>query len=356
MKQKLLLLALATITPAAFASGFGRPAFVVDQCNGGVGVNTCTMKEAGSAGTGGSSSSGGKSQAELATAALAASGAGVAALLAEDKTSQLLVPKNVKGSYNSSVPGGNPFVFCSGGRPSRKNPLRKIYDMICPDGKVSPEQAAQKNGLTDHVNDARSLGGELAKIGTAGMIGMGISSAAKNTLGASTDSQGNSVNVNNNMSFNDYNRQVYNQIRQEDYLRQQENWKAAQDPEYIKQVIPDSNNFKTNQNIIAGQQAMIDNLNKEALAAANKLSSISDQPVFGPGGYAPTNVVTISGPQPGQNPSSYLSADGKSIIHGGIPIPVGDYSKNKVGSPAHIGTPIQSTQPTPTAIFNSHFR
>ena len=45
-----------------------------------------------------------------------------------------------KGSYNSKVPGGNVFVFCSGNRPSRANPLRPIYDSICPasKGNIAP--------------------------------------------------------------------------------------------------------------------------------------------------------------------------------------------------------------------------
>jgi hypothetical protein len=42
-----------------------------------------------------------------------------------------------QGQYNSSVPGGNVFIFCKGGRPSKLNPMRPIYDSTCPAGNGS---------------------------------------------------------------------------------------------------------------------------------------------------------------------------------------------------------------------------
>lgn len=36
-----------------------------------------------------------------------------------------------QGKYSNKVPGGNVFLFCGGGRPSRTNPLRPVYDDIC---------------------------------------------------------------------------------------------------------------------------------------------------------------------------------------------------------------------------------
>jgi hypothetical protein len=47
---------------------------------------------------------------------------------------------NIKGSYNNAVPNGNIFGFCSGPRPGRHDPLRAVYDSICPAGKVSQPQ------------------------------------------------------------------------------------------------------------------------------------------------------------------------------------------------------------------------
>jgi hypothetical protein len=43
--------------------------------------------------------------------------------------------QNSSGSYNSSVPGGNVFAFCSAVRPPK--PLSAIWDAICPAGKAS---------------------------------------------------------------------------------------------------------------------------------------------------------------------------------------------------------------------------
>jgi hypothetical protein len=47
---------------------------------------------------------------------------------------------NIKGSYNSAVPNGNIFGFCSGPRPGRHDPLRAVYDSICPAGKTPQAQ------------------------------------------------------------------------------------------------------------------------------------------------------------------------------------------------------------------------
>jgi hypothetical protein len=59
---------------------------------------------------------------------------------AQQTMAELNRQKPPKGQYNSQVPGGNVFIFCSGGRPSRANPLRPIYDSICPSnkGNVAP--------------------------------------------------------------------------------------------------------------------------------------------------------------------------------------------------------------------------
>lgn len=36
-----------------------------------------------------------------------------------------------QGKYSDKVPGGNVFLFCGAGRPSKANPLRVVYDSIC---------------------------------------------------------------------------------------------------------------------------------------------------------------------------------------------------------------------------------
>ncbi len=48
----------------------------------------------------------------------------------------------VNGSSSSTI--SNPFLFCSGGRPRRYNPLRPIYDTICPAGQFSPQQITKQ--------------------------------------------------------------------------------------------------------------------------------------------------------------------------------------------------------------------
>lgn len=40
------------------------------------------------------------------------------------------------GVYNGVV--SNPFAFCGAGRPGKRNPLRKVYDQICPAGNAKP--------------------------------------------------------------------------------------------------------------------------------------------------------------------------------------------------------------------------
>lgn len=41
--------------------------------------------------------------------------------------------KNQSGSYNSMA--ANPFSFCGTGRPGKHNPMRVVWDQVCPDGK-----------------------------------------------------------------------------------------------------------------------------------------------------------------------------------------------------------------------------
>lgn len=53
-----------------------------------------------------------------------------------------------KGQFNN-VPGGNVFIFCSGGRPGKHNPYRVIYDRICPAGDSSKVKAAAAPQIID---------------------------------------------------------------------------------------------------------------------------------------------------------------------------------------------------------------
>lgn len=277
MNKKLLLLALASIAPTSFATELGIPTFVIDSCDGNIGFNNCKMRDINERGSQTSQSTG-KSKIQIATEGIAAGAAGLDALLAEDKTSGLFKTPNIKGVFNSRVPGGNPFVFCSGGRPSRKNPLRPVYDAVCPAGKVTPEQVAQKNGLANHMNDAKDLTSKLATAGTSSLIGIGLSEAAKKTLGGTQDIHGNSLSVANNMSLNQYNRQLYNQIQHENYLRQQEEWKARQDPEYVKKIIPDSSSYVPSQTVINNQKQVFDNLVKNTQSDLAQFNGLMNTP------------------------------------------------------------------------------
>lgn len=47
--------------------------------------------------------------------------------------------KNQAGDFNSRVP--NPFVFCAAPKPSRGNPLRPVWDQICPSGNAQAAAA-----------------------------------------------------------------------------------------------------------------------------------------------------------------------------------------------------------------------
>lgn len=44
--------------------------------------------------------------------------------------------KSAEGKFEG-VPGGNPFVFCSGPRPPKRSPLSPIYDRICSDAQAN---------------------------------------------------------------------------------------------------------------------------------------------------------------------------------------------------------------------------
>ena len=41
----------------------------------------------------------------------------------------------IEGKFES-VPGGNPFVFCSGPRPPKRSPLSAVYDRVCIDAQA----------------------------------------------------------------------------------------------------------------------------------------------------------------------------------------------------------------------------
>lgn len=47
--------------------------------------------------------------------------------------------KNQSGSYNSKV--ANPFSFCSAAKPGKGNPMRVIWEQICPAGNAQPAAA-----------------------------------------------------------------------------------------------------------------------------------------------------------------------------------------------------------------------
>lgn len=47
--------------------------------------------------------------------------------------------QNQKGDFNSMVP--NPFVFCSGKKPKKGNPLRAVWNQICPSGNAQATAA-----------------------------------------------------------------------------------------------------------------------------------------------------------------------------------------------------------------------
>jgi hypothetical protein len=47
--------------------------------------------------------------------------------------------KNQTGVYNSKV--SNPFVFCSAPKPGKRNPMRAIWEQICPAGHAQAAAA-----------------------------------------------------------------------------------------------------------------------------------------------------------------------------------------------------------------------
>lgn len=47
--------------------------------------------------------------------------------------------KNQSGSFNSMA--SNPFSFCSGPKPSKHDPMRKVWDQICPAGNAQAAAA-----------------------------------------------------------------------------------------------------------------------------------------------------------------------------------------------------------------------
>lgn len=296
--SKLMLLITMGMTSTAFASGLGTSSFVSSTPPG---VNPIKDTKQSVERT---------QSATNKTTEIAKNNAG------KDPVADLLKPKVVKGSYSSSVPGGNPFIFCSGPRPSRKSPLRPIYDKICPDGKTSPEQAMAKNGLNDHIKDAQNLSKDLAKSGTSMLTGVGLSDAASKILGAQLNNDGTSKNA-NNMSFNDYNNKMYNQIKQEDYLRKQEAYKAAINPEYVPKEIPNSKAYNLNStNIIKNQQASMEQLSKEVAQQQQQLNKLNNQVVVGSNNTqkntqnnnVTTNTVSTNKVQSSKTNNNFVSA------------------------------------------------
>lgn len=113
--KKYLVLGLLLISPAAFAQLY------IQKCtdpNGG--IVTCSM------GTTPGSMSNATPNQSSSVPGLSIAGAGAALSF---------VAPQVNGNYDSRYPG-NIFAFCSGGRPGRHDPLRAVYDTICPKGKV----------------------------------------------------------------------------------------------------------------------------------------------------------------------------------------------------------------------------
>lgn len=107
------------------------------------------------------------------------------------------------GQYSSSV--SNPFVFCSGGRPSRRNPMRKVYDRICPKSDETSEKLMRESGNEQFAGIAKQLD-------------------------------------QNSSQYGKQSRDFYNKLQNEDRLRRLEKYENNQNGiyQYVSKV-PDSN-------------------------------------------------------------------------------------------------------------------
>lgn len=65
--------------------------------------------------------------------------------------------KNQSGSYNSMA--ANPFSFCGAARPGKGNPMRVVWDQVCPDGKkqAAPAPVAVPSGNNLSLPNTQNL-------------------------------------------------------------------------------------------------------------------------------------------------------------------------------------------------------
>lgn len=63
--------------------------------------------------------------------------------------------KNQSGSFNSMA--SNPFSFCSGPKPNKHDPMRKVWDQICPAGNAKPAAAPVPVPTGNPIPDTKSL-------------------------------------------------------------------------------------------------------------------------------------------------------------------------------------------------------
>lgn len=108
-----------------------------------------------------------------------------------------------QGQYNSKVPGGNSFIFCMGGRPSKYSPMRPVYDNVCDSGDASKVKAPPVPVLIDpdtgkpvDVNNQINLN----PVGVAPPVvknGVVVSGSGNLNLTASQQEQINLINSNN---------------------------------------------------------------------------------------------------------------------------------------------------------------
>ena len=83
---------------------------------------------------------------------------GVAAGINNDMLMQAIAKaKNQGGDFNSIV--SNPFIFCSGPKPKKGNPLRVVYDMICGDSQKNGQSASNSNSALTPTNPTPKVPG-----------------------------------------------------------------------------------------------------------------------------------------------------------------------------------------------------
>lgn len=70
--------------------------------------------------------------------------------------------KNQSGSFNSMA--SNPFSFCSGPKPSKHDPMRKVWDQICPAGNAQAAAAPVPVPTGNPTTDTKALQDQFNKM------------------------------------------------------------------------------------------------------------------------------------------------------------------------------------------------